>query len=361
MVNGVSLNSFLAAAQQNPDGNVRLSSDGTDVKATNSFFRKAVNWMSGNNHQTREVFAQALADEYGPDAAQFAFDQAGGGGFLSSSRGDQLSALEVNALNLYAQVKAQELSSPGQIPNAIPNMPNTPAANPQGANGNSPSMRRNQPSIARFSPPRGRDVDPPSVNSLQRGPTTRSHAPLANRQSSMKSGIESPPSTPISPAAKELARESAIDRLGQIESSNDAVAAFNDQKADLRQDLEAAVGKFGSNEIMQRLENKANAADSEALQTTAYAQMRILDSAAENFAVTSAGFEVSAANEAHTKAKAALAAAKEGNDPVKTADMEKATADAKKILDDATQALTDAEARNIIRPESKTNDNKYGW
>ena len=80
MVNGVSLNSFLAAAQQNPDGNVRLSSDGTDVKATNSFFRKAVNWMSGNNHQTREVFAQALADEYGPDAAQFAFDQAGGGG-----------------------------------------------------------------------------------------------------------------------------------------------------------------------------------------------------------------------------------------------------------------------------------------
>lgn len=332
MVNGVSLNSFLAAAQQNPDGNVRLSSDGTDVKATNSFFRKAVNWMSGNNHQTREVFAQALADEYGPDAAQFAFDQAGGGGFLSSSRGDQLSALEVNALNLYAQVKAQELSSPGQIPNAIPNMPNTPAANPQGANGNAPSMRRNQPSIARFSPPRGRDVDPPSVNSLQRGPTTRSHAPARDR--------------------------AAIDTLEKISNSSDSIASFKHQEAELRKSLKAALGEFGCNQTMERLEAAANTNSTtpDAFKKLVDKETRNLKATRNNHELTSAAIDRYAAEGNVRTAEDQSKIAKQKNtDSVKIAESEQAIADAKKIAEDAKTAHIDVEKR--IKDEPSGN----GW
>ena len=239
-------------------------------------------------------------------------------------------------------------------------MPNTPAANQQGANGNSPSMRRNQPSIARFSPPRGRDVDLPSVNSLQRGPTTRSHAPLTNRQSSMKSGIESPPSTPISPAAKELARESAIDILEQIHASGDSLATFHEQKAELRKNLESAVGRFACNDIMQRLEATThNPQDSKLFKDTAQGAMNSVKNAKDDYAVpfaneeerqildsakTTATLNNDNAKKAHDAAMNALNEARKGSDQTKILDAERAEKDARGAKIEAKAAFDEAKA-----------------
>lgn len=351
---GVNLNAFLNKANANPDGNVRMNSAGTEIKAE-SFFKKAVSWMTNTHPATRQAFSDALSERYGQEVATYALNA------MRELRPDigsdqPLSALEIKVVNSLA---AEQVTG---------------------------NMRTAEPSIARFSPPRGR--------------------------------VESPQPTEISPAAKELARKNATDMLEKIHASN-SFSAFVDHKAELLKHLEAALGKLGGNDIMRNLE-QATKLDFDKYKTVVNDQLRILDSAAENFAVTSAMLTNSAASKDATEltkaaddaANTAIEARKSAANKIKDAafatraaahaasgnDVENATKmkekadaannaaddakkisaeaaksatvaaakaeDARKVAANAKNALTDAEARNPIRPsdpKSKEGENENGW
>ena len=269
----IPLSAFLNPANASPEGNVRLNHAGTEIKATNSFFQKVVNWVTGNNHDTRQLFAQALEDSYGTEAAQFALGP--DWGFTSNDRGSQLSSTEVLGLNTLA---ASHRSNQDGF-----RFDDQLGLNPTGTR---PGTQY-EASRAQTNPARGRDVEPPSTVGRQgarsapeqtpgSAPATRAPAP----NYSAPTGHEKD----LIDAGQKTALDSSRDSISQLESSPNKIADFNDKKDQMHPVLKKALGTSGANDIIAQLSNAAATKNSTVFQASLANVQTILKEAENNFA-----------------------------------------------------------------------------
>ena len=279
----IPLSAFLNPANASPEGNVRLNHAGTEIKATNSFFQKVVNWVTGNNHDTRQQFAQALEDRYGTEAAQFALGP--DWGFTSNDRGSQLSSTEVLGLNTLA---ASHRSNQDGF-----RFDDQLGLNPTGTR---PGTQY-EASRAQTNPILGRDAEPPSTvgrqgarSAPEQTPASASatRAPLPNYSDPNYSAANYSAPTghekDLIDAGQKTALDSSRDSISQLESSPNKIADFNDKKDQMHPVLKKALGTSGANDIIAQLSNAAATKNSTVFQASLANVQTILKEAENNFA-----------------------------------------------------------------------------